>query len=177
MKQKKNINDIQTLEDLTREQLIQIIRVYNDKHIIKNYHSLNKQKLIDIINKFIHITKDNKVEAIQKPSKIIEYDAFKKKAEDAKAKELLTGKQERKIVRALGRERGILHKMKDQLVENDEEIDADYKLRNDKVFMKDYNDLKKNIEIQKKKVNNIIKIYKKHLEKIEELEKKYQEIK
>jgi hypothetical protein len=169
---KKKIKDIQSLEDLTREQLIQIIRVYNDKHIIKNYHSLNKKKLIEIINQYIHITKDNKVEAIQKPSKVIEYDEFKKRAEDEKAKEILTGKQERKIVRALGRERGILHRMKDELASLDEEIDADYKLKNDKVFMKDYNDLKNNIEIEKKKVNNIIKIYKKHREKMEELEKK-----
>jgi len=172
MARKKNLKNIQSLEDLTRAQLIQIIRVYNDNHIIKNYHSLNKKKLIEIINNFIHITKDNKVEAIKKPKKVIEYDEFKKRAEDAKAKELLTGKEELKIVRALGRQRGIIHKLKDQLADLDEEIDSDYSLRNDKVFMKDYNDLKNNIEIEKNKLNNVIKIYKKHREKLEELEKK-----
>ena len=42
MRKKKDLKDIQSLEELTRAQLIQIIRVYNDNHIIKNYHSLNK---------------------------------------------------------------------------------------------------------------------------------------
>lgn len=158
----------------TRAELIQIIRVYNSENIIKNYHNLKKSELINLINKHIQFDEEGNVEAKQKPSKVIEYDEFKKKLQDNKDNKILSGKQELKLARARGRQRGIISKIDDEIEGLNEELENEPKLKNDKSFMKQYDDLNKLKNIEKAKLKTITNLFKKNEKLIEEIKLKKQ---
>ena len=145
----------------TRNELIQIIRVYNDKNIIKNYLNLPKKDLIKLIEKHIQFDDEGKVEAKQRPTKVVEYDEFKNKLEKNKLDKELSYKQELKLARARGRQRGKIAKIDDQLLGLREELENKPKLKNDKNFIKEVQDLAKLKEIEKSKLKTINKLFKK----------------
>jgi hypothetical protein len=150
----------------TRAELIQIIRVYNDENIIKNYHNLRKSELIKLIEKHIQFDEEGNVEAKQRPTKVIEYDKFKKKLEVKKDEKILSGKEELKLARARGKQRGIIAKIDDELEGLKEELENEPKLKKDKSFMKQFDDLNKIKDIEKTKLKTIITLFKKNEELI-----------
>ena len=155
---------MKSLHEHTRKELIQIIRVYNDKNIIKNYHNLPKNDLIKLIQKHINLDDEGNVEAKQRPSKVIEYDEFKKKLEKDKLDILLSNKQELKLARARGRQRGKIAKIDDQLVSLKEELEDKPRLKDDPNFIKEVQDLIKLKEIEKSKLKTINQLFKKYEE-------------
>jgi len=163
----------------TKAELIQIIRVYNDKNIIKNYHNLSKLDLIKLIEKHIQFDADGKVEAKQLPAKVIEYDAFKKTLDDKKLDKVLTDKQELKLARARGRQRGKIAKIDDQLDGLRDELENKPKLKDDKSFIKEVEDLQKAKLIERGKLKTINELFKKNeeLQNKLKLEKKPKETK
>lgn len=156
----------------TRAELIQIIRVYNSENIIKNYHNLKKSELINLINKHIQFDEDGNILAKQRPTKVIEYDEFKKKLQDNKDNKILSGKQELKLARSRGKQRGIIAKIDDEIEGLNEELENEPKLKNDKSFMKQYDDLNKLKNIEKAKLKTITNLIKKNEKLIEEIKLK-----
>jgi hypothetical protein len=158
----------------TRAELIQIIRAYNSENIIKNYHNLKKSDLIDLINKHIQFDNIGRITAKQLPIKVIEYDKFKKNIKVKKEK-LLTAKQESRLAKERGKQRGKIMKLDDELTELKLEIERDIKMKNDKSFMKQIEDLNKIKDIEKTKLKTINDLFKKNealIKKNEEFEKK-----
>jgi hypothetical protein len=156
----------------TRAELIQIIRAYNSENIIKNYHNLKKSDLIDLINKHIQFDNIGRITAKQLPIKVIEYDKFKKNL--GKKEKLLTAKQESRLAKERGKQRGKIMKLDDELTELKLQIERDIKMKNDKSFMKQIEDLNKIKDIEKTKLKTINDLFKKNealIKKNEELKK------
>ncbi len=156
----------------TRAELIQIIRAYNSQNIIKNYHNLKKSDLIDLINKHIEFDNIGRITAKQLPIKVIEYDKFKKNID--KKEKLLTAKQESKLAKERGKQRAKIMKLDDELTELKLQIERDIKMKNDKSFMKQIDDLNKIKDIEKSKLKTINDLFKKNealIKKNEELKK------
>ena len=154
------------LEQHTRKELIQIIRVYNNENIIRGYHAMKKVQLINAIRKHININEEGQVEAKANPIKPYGYDEFKTKLANKKTKALLSGKQELKLARARGKQRGIIAKIDDQLEGLNEELSNDFKLKKDKAFMKELAELEKQKETEKAKLKTIQQLFKKHNEAV-----------
>ena len=155
------------LEKHSRNELIQIIRVYNDKNIIKNYLNLNKKQLIELINKHIEFDDEGNVYPKKNVAKVIEYDEFIKKLQDRKDVKILSGEQELKLARARGRQRGKIAKIDDEIEGLNEELDNEPKLKKDKQFMKQFDDLNKIKATEKAKLKTINELFKKNEKLIE----------
>jgi hypothetical protein len=164
---------INSIDDLKRNELIHIIRVYDNYNIIKGYHTMNKTQLKEAINKHIILSPDFKtIKPKQHETKLIEYDEFKKKLQNKKDDEILTGKQERKLHRARGRQIGTIEKLKDELKGLKEEMESDYKLKNDENFKKEYNDVVKALNTEREKLKTITQLIVKHNKLVEKIEEK-----
>lgn len=161
----KKQRKIEKMEDFRRNELIQIIRIYNKGNAIKNYHKKNKKQLIEAINKHIIVSEDYKtIEGKPFKKKISTYDKY----EDKKIDKKLSLDKERKLYRDRGRLKAVILKLKEEIAEMDIEIDGNYKLRNDKDYMKTYNDKKEELKIEQNKLKTISNLIKKN----EELNKK-----
>jgi hypothetical protein len=150
----KKERKIKSLEDLKRNELIHIIRVYNKENIIKNYHRLKKSELIDVINKHIIMSEDfKKVQPKPKETKLIsvsEYDKLMGEKKEAK-----TYNDIRLLYKAFGGLRGNLLLLQKKKKEYDEDYKSDKRLGDDKQWVKEYEDLKDDINLTKDKLKKI----------------------
>lgn len=164
---------IRSIDDLKRNELIHIIRVYDNYNIIKGYHTMNKTQLKEAINKHIILSQDFKtIKPKQNETKLIEFDEFKTKLKNRKDDELLSGKQERKLHRARGRQIGKIEKLKDELNELNIEMESDYKLKKDDNFKKEYNDVVKSLNIEREKLRTITQLIVQHNKLVKKIEEK-----
>lgn len=133
------------LEDLTKPQLIKIIKTYN-KEVKIAYTNKTKQELIEIIKYFMNVY-EGYIET--KPKKIVMEKKKQKKVKDP-LKELIGQR---------GLLRGEIDRYKTELEDMKVELEYDLKLKNDKKFVEKYkqkvNDVNKLI-IQLKEVNKQI---------------------
>ena len=139
------------LEDLTKPQLIQIIKTYN-KELKIAFTNRTKQELIDIIKSFMNVY-EGYIET--KPKKIVTEKPKLKKVKDP-LKELIGQR---------GALRGEIEKYKSELEDMNEELKYDLKLKKDKSFVDNY---KQKI----KDVNKLILMLKEVNKQISKLEVK-----
>lgn len=112
------------LEDLTKPQLIKIIKAYN-KEVNIAYTNKTKQELIEIIKYFMNVY-EGYIET--KPKKIVMEKKKPKKVKDP-LKELIGQR---------GLLRGEIDKLKSEIEELNEELKYDMKLKNNKKFVEKY---------------------------------------
>jgi len=146
------------LEDLTKPQLIQIIKTYN-KELKIAFTNRTKQELIDIIKSFMNVY-EGYIET--KPKKIVTEKPKLKKVKDP-LKELIGQR---------GALRGEIEKYKSELEDMNEELKYDLKLKKDKSFVDNYKQKIKDVN----KLILMLKEVNKQISKLEEKQKVKEDI-